>query len=115
METLTSCKTWLDCHHEAAARRVLVRLWKHIESPPAVEVEPYFKGGFQAMWGYAQVEATWEAAVLAALRRGHRVATPWSVQGDFDEHVSATASRTGHAHISIAGITMLTWDLRSTE
>jgi hypothetical protein len=114
MNAIARWKAWIDSDKAESARRVLDRVAERAGlSPLNLVLAPYPKGGFVAEWLVTHAGNTRDAVLIDMIRSGQRVASGWVMTGSVDEDFGAVASTTGTGKISVAGITMLTWELNT--
>jgi hypothetical protein len=54
------------------------------------------------------------AAIVATIGYGQKLANGWSLTGSVCDELEGLVSTAGNHHISIAGVTMLTWRVSVT-
>lgn len=112
MNATSRWKAWIDSDKEPSAARVVARVAELAGlSPLGLVLARYPKGGFVAEWLVAHAENTRDAVLIDLIRAGQRVAAGWVLTGSVDDDFGALASKTGGGRISVAGVTMLTWEV----
>jgi hypothetical protein len=109
-------KAWLDARTREAAERVCARISEKLELELLdLSIEPYPKGGHVASWTSPHDVIDVRAFIIEVIGRGQQIASRWTLLGSVHDELEASASLSGHSHISIAGITMLSWRASATD
>lgn len=115
MHAVSHWKVWLDAHTHEAARRVTKRIAEKLGLELVdVSIEPYQKGGFVAAWTCLHDVPDHNATIVAVIRHGEKLARGWSLSGSVCDELEGLVSKAGHHHITIPGVTMLTWRVSVT-
>jgi len=116
MQAASHWKVWLDARTPEAGRRVTSRIAEKLGLELVnFSIEPYPKGGFVAVWTCFHDVADSNAAIVATIGCGQKLANGWGLSGSVHDELEGSVSKAGHNHISIAGVTMLTWRVSVTE
>ena len=115
MHAASHWKVWLDAHTPEAGRRVTKRIAEKLGLELVnFSIEPYPKGGFVAAWTCLHDVPDRNAAIVTVIGHGQKLAKGWSLGGSVYDELEGLVSKAGHHHISIAGVTMLTWRVSVT-
>lgn len=87
MDAASHWKVWLDAHTPEAGRRVTERIAEKLGLELVdFSIEPYPKGGFVAAWTCLHDVPDRNAAIVAVIGHGQKVANGWSLSGSvYDE------------------------------
>jgi hypothetical protein len=116
MQRTAAWKAWLDAHTREAAQRVCSRTSERLGLELLeLSIERYIKGGHVATWTTCHDVESVHAFIVEVIGKGQQLATGWGLSGSVYDELEASASRSGHSHISVAGITMVSWRVSAVD
>ena len=101
-------KAWIESDKEAAAGRVVRRLFEELGfEGERWTLVPYDKGGFELSFEIAQGSEAWPEAVYHLLSLAQRLGYGWRLLGSIDTNANLVLSTSGGGTIRVSGVTMV--------